>query len=71
VRALGPLFEQTVLFGYPPFLKDVIDAGIADGLDWGRYGVKFVTAGEVFSEDFRPRASAFGRSETPNFSRSA
>jgi phenylacetate-CoA ligase len=53
VRALGPLFEQTVLFGYPPFLKDVIDAGIADGLDWGKYGVKLVTAGEVFSESFR------------------
>jgi phenylacetate-CoA ligase len=53
VRALGPLFEQTVLFGYPPFLKDVIDAGIADGLDWAKYGVKLVTAGEVFSESFR------------------
>ena len=53
VRALGPLFEQTVLFGYPPFLKDVIDAGIADGLDWAKFGVKLVTAGEVFSESFR------------------
>jgi phenylacetate-CoA ligase len=42
-----------VLFGYPPFLKDVIDAGRADGLDWHRYGIKLVTAGEVFSESFR------------------
>jgi phenylacetate-CoA ligase len=53
VRALAPSFEQTVLFGYPPFLKDVIDAGRADGLDWHRYGIKLVTAGEVFSESFR------------------
>jgi len=53
VRALGPLFEQTVLFGYPPFLKDVIDAGRADGLDWGAFSPKLVTAGEVFSEAWR------------------
>src|SRR6185503_9618590 len=53
VRALGPLFEKTVLFGYPPFLKDVIDAGVADGLDWSAFGVRLVTAGEVFSESWR------------------
>ena len=53
VRALAPSFERTVLFGYPPFLKDVIDAGRADGLDWSRYGVRLVTAGEVFSEAWR------------------
>jgi phenylacetate-CoA ligase len=34
-------------------LKDVIDAGRADDLDWRKYGVRLVTAGEVFSEDFR------------------
>jgi phenylacetate-CoA ligase len=53
VRALGPSFEQIVLFGYPPFLKDVIDAGRADGLDWQRYAPRLVTAGEVYSEAFR------------------
>ncbi len=53
VRALADSFEQVVLFGYPPFLKDVIDAGRADGLDWSRYNVRLVTAGEVFSEEWR------------------
>jgi phenylacetate-CoA ligase len=53
VRALAPHFEQTVLFGYPPFLKDVIDAGRADDLDWAKYSVRLVTAGEVFSEAWR------------------
>jgi phenylacetate-CoA ligase len=53
VRALGSHFEQTVLFGYPPFLKDVIDAGRADGLDWAAFAPKLVTAGEVFSEEWR------------------
>jgi phenylacetate-CoA ligase len=53
VRELGPLFQQTVLLGYPPFVKDVIDSGIAQGLDWRLYNIKFVFAGEVFSEEWR------------------
>jgi phenylacetate-CoA ligase len=53
VRALGPLFEQVVLFGYPPFLKDVIDAGRSEGLDWASFQPGIVTAGEVFSEEWR------------------
>lgn len=53
VRALAPHFEQTVLFGYPPFLKDVIDAGLADGFAWRNHRVGLVTAGEVFSETWR------------------
>lgn len=53
VRELGPAFEQVVLLGYPPFLKDVIDRGLARGMDWHRYQIKLVTAGEVFSEEWR------------------
>lgn len=53
VQKLSPLFEQTVLLGYPPFLKDVIDSGIAQGVPWHRYGVKLVMAGEVISEEWR------------------
>lgn len=53
VRALGPSFEQVVLLGYPPFVKDVVDTGRARGVDWPRYGVRLVLAGEVFSEEWR------------------
>jgi phenylacetate-CoA ligase len=53
VRELAPLMEQTVLLGYPPFLKDVIDSGIAEGIQWQEYAVKLVMAGEVFSEEWR------------------
>lgn len=52
-RELAPAFEQTVLLGYPPFLKDVVDGGIAQGLDWRPLKVKLVMAGEVFSEEWR------------------
>ncbi|MBO2452357.1 phenylacetate--CoA ligase family protein [Actinomadura barringtoniae] len=50
---LGPHFDQVVLLGYPPFLKDVIDTGRAQGVPWADYDLKLVTAGEVFSEEWR------------------
>jgi len=53
VQELGEAFEQVVLLGYPPFLKDVIDTGIARGISWQKYHIKLVMAGEVFSEEWR------------------
>jgi phenylacetate-CoA ligase len=53
VRELAPHFEQTVLLGYPPFVKDVIDAGAAEGIAWASFKPKLVFAGEVFSEAWR------------------
>lgn len=53
VQELGGAFEQIVLLGYPPFLKDVIDEGAARGIAWASYQVKLVMAGEVFSEEWR------------------
>jgi phenylacetate-CoA ligase len=53
VGELGGHFEQTVLLGYPPFVKNVIDAGVARGVDWASLRVKLVLAGEVFSEQWR------------------
>jgi phenylacetate-CoA ligase len=50
---LGPHFDQVVLLGYPPFIKNVIDTGLSRGVDWHRYQMKIVLAGEVFSEQWR------------------
>ncbi|MGB7895762.1 MAG: phenylacetate--CoA ligase family protein, partial [Microcoleus sp.] len=47
VQELGEHFEQVVLLGYPPFIKDVIDSGIAGGVEWQKYRIKMVFAGEV------------------------
>ncbi|MDH2428140.1 phenylacetate--CoA ligase family protein [Sphaerisporangium sp. TRM90804] len=58
VPELAPSFEQTVLLGYPPFLKDVVDTGMARGVDWPSMDVKMVMAGEVFSEDWRDLVAA-------------
>jgi phenylacetate-CoA ligase len=53
VATLGGYFDQTVLAGYPPFVKNVVDAGAARGVDWPAYRVKLLLAGEVFSEQWR------------------
>jgi len=53
VRALAPQFAQTVLLGYPPLVKDVVDAGIAEGVAWRDHAIRLVLAGEVISEDWR------------------
>lgn len=50
---LVPSFEQVVLLGYPPFIKDVIDDGREAGIDWGATRLRMVFAGEVFSEEMR------------------
>ncbi|MGD0960224.1 MAG: phenylacetate--CoA ligase family protein [Methylomonas sp.] len=67
VRELAPHFEQTVLLGYPPFVKDVIDAGAAEGIDWARFKPKLVFAGEVFSEEWRSLVLARAGSGAPCF----
>lgn len=53
INDIGSEFAQIVLLGYPPFIKDVIDSGIARNIDWSRFNIKMVFAGEVFSEEWR------------------
>jgi phenylacetate-CoA ligase len=67
IRALAPHFEQTVLLGYPPFLKDVLDGGRAAGIDWRALHIRLVMAGEVFSEDWRDLALERAGSSDPCF----
>ncbi|MDD5115281.1 MAG: phenylacetate--CoA ligase family protein [Methylobacter sp.] len=67
VREMAPHFEQTVLLGYPPFVKDVIDAGAAEGIDWASYNPKLVFAGEVFSEEWRELVGKRTGSTSPCF----
>lgn len=66
VAELGPAYDQVVLLGYPPFLKDIVDAGRARGLDWSRFAIKLVLAGEVFSEEWRTLVGERTGSTNPN-----
>ncbi len=67
IREMSPLFEQTVLLGYPPFVKDVIDAGAAEGINWAAFNPKLVFAGEVFSEEWRSLIGLRIGSDSPCF----
>lgn len=52
-QSLAPQFEQIIISGYPPFVKDVLDAGSRHGIEWSKYRVKFLFAAEGFSEEWR------------------
>jgi phenylacetate-CoA ligase len=53
IKCLGSSFPHTVILGYPPFIKTVIDLGNSLGIDWGAYNLRMVFAGEVFTEEWR------------------
>lgn len=53
VTEMGAHYDQVVLLGYPPFVKDVIDTGLQRGIQWADYHIKMVFAGEVYSEEWR------------------
>ena len=53
VGELAPRYGQTVLAGYPPFVKNVVDEGGRRGVDWGAHRIRLLLAGEVFSEQWR------------------
>lgn len=53
IEALGPLYDQVVIGGYPPMIKDLIDEGNNRGMVWKKYHVKFIFSAEGFSEAFR------------------
>jgi phenylacetate-CoA ligase len=53
VKKLSHLFGQVILIGYPPFIKDVLDAGEQEGIDWESMKVRFLFAAEGISEEWR------------------
>lgn len=53
IKKFGKFYDQIILMGYPPFIKDVIDEGKAYGIDWKKYNIKILTAAEGYSERFR------------------
>ena len=55
INKLSPLFDQTILMGYPPFLRDIILDGKNDdvGIDWKKINLKFMFSAESFPENWR------------------
>lgn len=55
LKNVAPKYDQVILCGYPPFMKDVIDEAPLHGVDWKKFSVKIIFAAETFSEAFRDR----------------
>lgn len=52
LRVLTPQFKRIVLFGYPPFLMDLVQDGNEQRIRFSTH-TRFITAGDSFSEEWR------------------
>jgi phenylacetate-CoA ligase len=55
---LGKAFEQVIVGAYPSFLRNLVDAGLQQGVDFRRFNMKVLTGGERFSEEWRRYVTA-------------
>lgn len=53
LRKLAPNFDQTIIVGYPPFVKDLVDEAQGEGINLRRHNIRFLFAAESFTETFR------------------
>lgn len=53
ISALAGSYEQVIIAGYPPFVKDIIDTGKSRGIRFEKLRVRFLFAAESFSEEWR------------------
>lgn len=53
IKEISPKYSQTILAGYPPFIKDIIVDGKNYGINWKKLKIKFIFGAEGFSENWR------------------
>ena len=53
LKNLSPHYSQTILVGYPPFIKDIIDEAEAHKINLKKLNIRILTAAESYSEKFR------------------
>ena len=53
LRKLSPNFDQTVIVGYPPFIKELVDEAPSEGIELKRLNIRLLFAAEAFTETFR------------------
>lgn len=57
LKSLAPHYKQTILIGYPPFIKDIIDEAHLHGINLKHLNVRLMFAAEAFTEKFRSYVS--------------
>lgn len=53
LKKFGADYDQVILMGYPPFIKDVLDDAAEHGVNLKDYRLRILCAAEGFSERFR------------------
>jgi phenylacetate-CoA ligase len=53
IKSLAPYYDQVILAGYPPFVKDLLELGVIKGIKWEDWHIKLLLASEYFSEKWR------------------
>jgi phenylacetate-CoA ligase len=53
VKQLAQSYDQVIIGAYAPFLKDILEDGEREGIDWAKNNTKFIFSAEAFSEKFR------------------
>ncbi|MEK7584994.1 MAG: hypothetical protein AAB455_00525 [Patescibacteria group bacterium] len=53
LKTLSPNFTETILVGYPPFVKDLIDEAEDNGVNLKKINLRILNAAESYSEKFR------------------
>jgi len=60
LRELAPHFSETILVGYAPFVKDILDSARAEGIDLKKINLRLHFAAEAFTENFRDYLAKVG-----------
>ncbi|MBI4085047.1 MAG: phenylacetate--CoA ligase family protein [Candidatus Liptonbacteria bacterium] len=53
LKKLSPQFAETIIAGYPPFLKDIVDSAAEERINLKKLNVRLLFAAEPFTENFR------------------
>jgi phenylacetate-CoA ligase len=53
LKRLSPEYQQTVIVGYPPFVKELVDEAPEQGIDLTKLNIRFLFAAEAFTDTFR------------------
>lgn len=65
IKNLSPNYDQVLLVGYPPFIKDIIEEGKQAGIKWKDVKTRLLMAGEAFSEEWRDYVLKLIHSDNP------
>jgi phenylacetate-CoA ligase len=53
LESLAPYYDQVILCGYPPFVKDILDEAEDAGIKLSKLHISLLFAGETYSERWR------------------